>query len=61
MLPHRDIAVLRGIEGAPVKEIYRITAERMGVRWNGRRYDRLDPLAADLPNQAIKHAAEEDV
>lgn len=57
VLPHRDIAVLRGIEGARVKEIYRLTAERVGIRWNGRRYDRADPLAADLPNQALNHAA----
>jgi CRISPR-associated protein Cas1 len=57
VLPHRDIAVLRGIEGARVKEIYRLTAERMGLHWNGRRYDRSDPLAADGPNQAINHAA----
>lgn len=57
VLPHRDIAVLRGIEGARVKEIYRLTAERMGLRWNGRRYDRSDPLAADGPNQALNHAA----
>jgi CRISPR-associated protein Cas1 len=57
VLPHRDIAVLRGIEGSRVKEIYRLTAERIGVRWSGRRYDRTDPLAADLPNQALNHAA----
>lgn len=57
VLPHRDIAVLRGIEGARVKEMYRLTAERMGIRWQGRRYDRQDPLAADAPNQAINHAA----
>lgn len=57
VLPHRDIAVLRGIEGARAKEIYRLTAERMGLHWNGRRYDRSDPLAADGPNQATNHAA----
>ena len=57
VLPHRDIAVLRGIEGARMKEVYRLTAERMGLRWQGRRYDRANPLAADLPNQAINHAA----
>jgi CRISP-associated protein Cas1 len=57
VLPHRDIAVLRGIEGARVKETYRLTAERIGIRWDGRRYDRQDPLAADLPNQALNHAA----
>jgi len=57
VLPHRDIAVLRGIEGARVKEMYRLSAERIGIRWNGRRYDRHDPLAADPPNQALNHAA----
>jgi CRISPR-associated protein Cas1 len=57
VLPQRDIAVLRGIEGARVKKTYRLTAERIGIRWNGRRYDRQDPLAADLPNQALNHAA----
>lgn len=57
VLPHRDISVLRGIEGARMKEIYRIAAERAGIRWKGRRYDRADPGAADLPNQALNHAA----
>ena len=57
VLPHRDITVLRGIEGSRVKETYRLTAERVGIRWNGRRYDRSDPLSADLPNQALNHAA----
>jgi CRISP-associated protein Cas1 len=57
VLPHRDIAILRGIEGARVKELYRITADRMGVSWTGRRYDRQNPTAADLPNQAINNAA----
>jgi CRISPR-associated protein Cas1 len=57
VLPHRDIAVLRGIEGARMKETYRLTAQRFGVTWVGRRYDRANPGAADLPNQAINHAA----
>lgn len=57
VLPHRDIAVLRGIEGARMKETYRIAAERAGIRWNGRRYDRQNPNAADVPNQALNHAA----
>lgn len=57
VLPHRDIEVLRGIEGARMKETYRIAAERAGIRWNGRRYDRQNPNAADLPNQALNHAA----
>jgi CRISPR-associated protein Cas1 len=57
VLPHRDIAVLRGIEGARMKELYRLTAQRFGVPWHGRRYDRGDPGSDDLPNQAINHAA----
>jgi CRISPR-associated protein Cas1 len=57
VLPHRDIAVLRGIEGARMKETYRLTAARFGVTWSGRRYDRANPNAADFANQAINHAA----
>lgn len=57
VLPHKDIAVLRGIEGARMKETYRIEADRAGLRWHGRRYDRANPQAADLPNQALNHAA----
>jgi CRISPR-associated protein Cas1 len=57
VLPHRDIETLRGIEGARMKESYRIVADRFGIEWHGRRYDRDDPGAADLANQAINHAA----
>ncbi|HEX7119854.1 MAG TPA: type I-E CRISPR-associated endonuclease Cas1e [Longimicrobiales bacterium] len=57
ILPDADIAVLRGIEGARMKETYRRLAEQYGIKWAGRRYDRADPEAADLPNQAINHAA----
>jgi CRISPR-associated protein Cas1 len=57
ILPHSDIAVLRGIEGARVKEAYRLAAAKHGIRWDGRHYDRANPTAADLPNQAINHAA----
>lgn len=57
VLPHRDIEILRGIEGARIKESYRLIAQRYGIAWHGRRYDRDNPTAADLPNQAINHAA----
>ena len=57
VLPAHDIAALRGIEGARVKEMYRLVAQRFGVRWRGRRYDRKNPDAADIPNQALNHAA----
>ncbi|CAH2603743.1 CRISPR-associated endonuclease Cas1 [Rhodovastum atsumiense] len=57
ILPHRDLDVLRGIEGARMKETYRLQAEKFNIPWHGRRYDRANPSAADLPNQAINHAA----
>lgn len=57
VLPHRDIAILRGIEGARMKESYRVVAQRFGIDWCGRRYDRHAPNSADVPNQAINHAA----
>ncbi len=57
VLPHRNLDVLLGMEGARVKVMYQATAQRCGVNWNGRRYDRQSPGAADLPNQAINHAS----
>jgi CRISPR-associated protein Cas1 len=57
VLPHRDIETLRGIEGARMKESYKLAALRFGINWQGRHYDRQNPTAADLPNQAINHAA----
>ncbi len=53
----RDIAVLRGMEGGRIKRAYELAAERFGVPWRGRRYDRANPDSADLPNQALNHAA----
>jgi CRISP-associated protein Cas1 len=57
VLPHRDLDTLRGIEGSRVKVMYRLMADKHGIEWKGRRYDRADPEATDLPNQAINHAA----
>jgi CRISP-associated protein Cas1 len=57
ILPHRDITVLRGIEGSRVKAMYTMLAQRYGIEWKGRNYDRANPNATDLPNQAINHAA----
>ena len=57
ILPHSEIAVLRGIEGTRMKTMYRHLAEKYGVKWKGRRYDRADPQSADTANQAINHAA----
>ncbi|ACL64138.1 CRISPR-associated protein Cas1 [Anaeromyxobacter dehalogenans 2CP-1] len=57
VLPDEDITVLRGIEGARMREIYRRLAEQYGVPWSGRRYDRQRPDQNDPVNQAINHAA----
>jgi CRISPR-associated protein Cas1 len=57
IVPATEISVLRGIEGARMKESYKLIAQRLGVKWAGRRYDRADPNAADPPNQALNHAA----
>ena len=45
ILPHRNLNTLRGIEGARMKRTYRNLAQRYGVPWRGRRYDRNNPLA----------------
>uniref|UniRef100_A0A7C4RMH4 Type I-E CRISPR-associated endonuclease Cas1 n=1 Tax=Desulfatirhabdium butyrativorans TaxID=340467 RepID=A0A7C4RMH4_9BACT len=57
ILPYKDIETLRGIEGARIKESYKLAAQKYGIVWQGRLYDRDNPNAADLPNQAINHAA----
>lgn len=57
IVPDADLSVLRGIEGARMKRVYRDLAHAYGVGWKGRRYDRDDPEATDLANQAINHAA----
>ena len=57
VLPSTDLNVLRGIEGARVKTLYRGLARQFGVKWAGRRYDRDDPQATDRVNQALNHAS----
>ncbi len=57
VLPEEDIEVLRGIEGARMRETYRRLAEEFGVHWSGRKYDRANPDRNDPVNQAINHAA----
>ncbi len=57
LVPHTEIDILRGIEGARMRQTYKNLAQRYGIQWRGRRYDRKRPLAADIPNQAINHAS----
>jgi CRISPR-associated protein Cas1 len=56
-VPSSQIEVLRGIEGMRMKEVYKIQSQKYGIDWKSRRYDRSNPEAADIPNQAINHAA----
>ena len=57
VLPHQGIESLRGIEGSRMRRTYQNLARQYGIDWKGRRYDRANPLAADIPNQAINHAS----
>ena len=57
VLPHQTLDALRGIEGARMRRTYRNLAERYRIPWRARRYDRTNPMAADIPNQAINHAS----
>ena len=57
VLPHTSIEVLRGIEGARVKESYKQVAQSFGMTWKRRDFNRANPDAADLANQAINHAS----
>lgn len=52
----RNVDQLRGIEGARVKKIYQLLAQRHRVIWNGRRYDAKVWDTADLPNLCISSA-----
>src|ERR1035441_1823205 len=53
----RSFSTLRGQEGARIKRSYQLAAQRFGIPWNGRLYDRANPDASDTPNQALNHAA----
>ena len=57
LVPHTAIDILRGIEGARMRQTYKNLAQQYGIQWRGRRYDRNKPLAVDIPNQAINHAS----
>lgn len=52
----RSVDQLRGIEGARVRETYKLLAKRYGIKWQGRRYDPKDWSAGDVTNQCISAA-----
>jgi CRISPR-associated protein Cas1 len=52
----RSVDQLRGIEGARVRETYRLLAQRHGVAWDGRNYDPTDWSGADTVNRCLSAA-----
>jgi CRISPR-associated protein Cas1 len=49
-------ALRMGVE-LPHRDLNALTAQRYGVPWSGRRYDRANPEGDDIINQAINHVA----
>ena len=52
----RSVEQLRGIEGARVRETYKLLAQQYGVNWRARNYDRQQWDAADVPNRCLSAA-----
>jgi len=52
----RSVEQLRGIEGARVRKLYQLLAQRHGVTWNGRHYDPKDWGKGDIANQCLSAA-----
>jgi CRISPR-associated protein Cas1 len=52
----RSVEQLRGIEGARVRETYKLIAKKYGVEWKARNYDTSDWDKGDLPNRCLSSA-----
>lgn len=52
----RSVEQLRGIEGARVRETYKLLARRYNVAWNARRYNPDDWDVSDVPNKCLSAA-----
>src|SRR5690606_33208412 len=52
----RSVEQLRGIEGARVRETYKLLAKQYGVNWRGRNYDVKDWEKGDIANQCLSAA-----
>lgn len=52
----RSLEQLRGIEGARVRRLYQLLAQRYRVPWKGRKYDPKKWQQADLPNKCLSAA-----
>ena len=53
----RSVEQLRGIEGARVRETYKVLARQYGVEWHSRNYDQQQWDAADVPNRCLSSAS----
>lgn len=52
----RSVEQLRGIEGARVRKMYQLLAQRHGVQWKQRNYDVTEWDAGDIPNRCLSAA-----
>jgi len=52
----RSVEQLRGIEGARVRKLYKLLAQRHGVQWKTRRYNPSEWESGDLPNRCLSSA-----
>jgi len=52
----RSVEQLRGIEGARVKQTYKLLAKQYGVVWHGRSYDTKNWSAGDVANRCLSAA-----
>lgn len=52
----RSVEQLRGIEGARVKRLYKVIAQRYGVKWTGRKYNPKAWGTGDTANRCISAA-----
>lgn len=52
----RSVEQLRGIEGARVRETYKLLAKQYGVTWNGRNYNVKEWEKGDIANQCLSAA-----
>lgn len=52
----RSVDQLRGLEGARVREMYKLLAQQHGLKWEGRRYDPTEWTSADVVNRCLSAA-----
>ena len=53
---HRSVKQLQGVEGARVRKLYQLLAQRYGVPWTHREYDPEEWDASSVPNRCMSSA-----